>query len=48
MQGNRLIWLVAVGTLVALGGVVALYWSFIPQGRADANDPAQVAAGKEL
>jgi mono/diheme cytochrome c family protein len=48
MQGNRLIWLVAVGTLVALGGVVALYWSFIPQGRADANDPAQVAAGKAL
>ena len=48
MQGNRLIWIVVVGMLAALGGVAALYWSFIPQGRADANDPEQVAVGKAV
>lgn len=48
MLRNRLVWLIVLGTLAALVGVGALYWSFIPQGSADANDPARVATGKAV
>jgi mono/diheme cytochrome c family protein len=48
MRKNPLIWIIVLGTIAALGGVAALYWSFVPKGGADATDLAQVATGKAI
>jgi len=48
MRSKPLIWIIALGTLGALAWVATLYWSFIPKGTADANNPDQVAVGKAV